>query len=249
MDKRYIKRSFNAGKGYLQRDSTLVAVVIIGIVLDSTMIYISLSNTIHQTIILNLIVTIGSCIVIDGSPALLSTVVFMKIDPKLKIGCFVLLTAVMARIFWILGCFRIETIQNLFHQGLGLIDSSAIPGMNTLGHLFAEMPIATSIVIFVCGIVGHSPDKFKRDIMLIMADVNDEVTALNKVKLAYGNAEQRKDEMDMYISAEEKAISHDIENSMDANNNTFARILAEHLDADPTQISTIMSDNNKEVAA
>ena len=55
--------------------------------------------------------------------------------------------------------------------------------------------------------------------------------------------------MDMYISAEKEAISQDIENSMDANNNTFARILAEHLDADPTQISTIMSDNNKEVAA
>lgn len=249
MDKHNLKRSFNAGKSLLQRDPALMVAVIIGIVLDSTMIYVSLSNTIHQAIILNLIVTIGSCIVIDGSPALLSTIIFMKIDPKLKTGCFVLLAAIMARIFWILGCFRIETIQNLFHQGLGLVESSTIPGMDSLGHLFAEMPVATTVVIFVCGVIGHSSDKYKQDIMLIMADLYDDITDLNKVKLVYGTTEQREAEMESYITAEKAAISEDIENSRYANNETFDRMLAEHINADPAQISTIMKEKNKEVAA
>lgn len=237
-----IKKAFKAGKSLFENEHLQLALVILMVLLDATVIFASLIVTIKQMIILNIILTTGACTVIDGGAELLAILIYKDENIKVKITCYALLLPLMALVFYRLGCFRIETVGGLVFDGLGLIDLGNVPGLDTLGRFMAELPIATTVFIFVSGIVTHDPNKKNNDLFLLKCHSQKRIQALNKAKVLYGSDEERQHDMDTFISAHYKAALSDIGSARTQNDLYYNRKLAEHLHADPTQISATMEE-------
>ena len=241
MNEREMLRVFEAGKSISERELTQSVRVLVCMIADACLLYKMFSATITEMIIVNIIVTFGSAMVIDGGWNMLSILVWKQdVDIKIKTVCHVLIIAISGFVFIQLGRFRMETVGNLVGNSLGLVSNNTVPGLKTLGMYIALLPVATSIYIYVSGLITHNPGKKANDLQFFLARSYNRTTKLMKARAMYGSDEERRTEMYEYVEAQTDAARNEVKNSEEINNLLFDRMLAEHLEADPEQISMIM---------